>query len=126
MTGLLPVQEMPQEFVRFYSTTLRHKLHLILGDGKIYEARFCRINHLLYGLKILFKEYAFRESFFLFFHYVDPSHLYITVYNELCVDILNGNNNKLLFKDIHKNFYLHQVSLSSTSEVSSGTACCQY
>lgn len=93
-----------------------------MGDGNKFRGRFCVMTNLLYELEELFACYSLQTGFFLFFDYVAPSVILLTVYSDLCVDILNGNPNNLSYKDICKKFEVNAITLmSDSSEDSSGT-----
>lgn len=116
------LQELPHEFIEVYGLLLRRKVTLFMGDGNKFRGRFCVMTNLLYELEELFACYSLQTGFFLFFDYVAPSVILLTVYSDLCVDILNGNPNNLSYKDICKKFEVNAITLmSDSSEDSSGT-----
>lgn len=91
-----------------------------MANGTKYIAIFCGLNNILYGPEELFNKYSMRESFFLFFDYVGPSSLYVTVYNTDCLDIFNGVPNKMTLKDIGKQICFKEIDMSDSSSKSSG------
>lgn len=94
--------ELPRGFIEVYGGLLKRKVNLLLADGSKFCARFCRLNNLLYDLGDLYSSYSFRSGFFVFFDYVGPSSIFLTIYTETCVDIFNGISNQLFRRDICK------------------------
>lgn len=113
-------QELPCKFIQAYGEMLSKRVNIITPDGRKYHARFCRLNKLLYSLKDLFSDYAVGESFFLFFDYIGPAHLYMSIYTSLGMDMFNEVFDKLRVKDLRKDSAFETIYLSDSCEESSG------
>lgn len=99
---------------------VRKKVTVFIPDGSNYGAKFCEVNNLLFDLKELFSKYGLGQRFFLFFDYVGVSSLYLSVYSPLCLDIFNGNANKVSVKDIRRHFVLLPNDMHDSDDSSSG------
>lgn len=111
--------ELPRHFMKAYGGNLSEEVNLFMADGSKYDGHFCEIKNLLSGLKDLFIKYCLGEGFFLFFDYVGPANLYLSVYNTSCVDIFNSNAHKILLKDIRKDYMILGNDVYGSSDESS-------
>lgn len=113
------VKELPRQFTEAYSGNLSKELYLIIADGSIYHAHFCEMENLLYGLKGLFVKLGLGEGFYLFFDYVGPSYLYLSIYTPSCLDIFNCYSNKKSLKDIRKDYMVLGNDIYDSTDESS-------
>lgn len=100
-----------------FGLALHNSLTLLMGDGKEYQANYCRMSNLIYGLKDLFSEYKVTASFFIFFHYLGQSRFYITLFSPLRLDICNGNPNKLPLQQVDKLVVANNPMCNECTEV---------